>query len=472
MNKFVSALKKENNKVFTENGAKTYASTLDKCVDLFFQIGAMRGQEPQRIVNAFTEAFREDVELAIRILLWARDIRGGAGERESFRIILKHLELTDIDLFCRVANRISEIGRWDDLLVAQTTRGKDHCFKLIAEGLLNDKVSGLVAKWMPRKGPIANELREWFGQSPRQYRKTLVGLTNVVETKMCAKEWDNINYETVPSLAMSRYTKAFGRHDPTGFADYMQAVTSGEKKINAGAVYPYDVLKGARFGLDQLSAQRVINQWDALPNYMGDEAILPMIDVSGSMNASAGGTSLTCMDVSTSLGLYLATKSSGPFKDICMTFHDQPDLINLEGNIINKLQQVHRRVGYNTNLERAFEVLLAFAARNKIKQKHMPKYLLVLSDMEFDDPQHNGPKFLSKNIKEQYEKAGYDLPIIVWWNIQSRNKNFPVKAHKEDHVLVSGFSPAIAKSILSMDTESMSPHKAMLEVIMNSRYDF
>lgn len=471
MNKFVSSLKKENNKVLTENGAKTYASSLDACVDLFFKIGAMRGQQANRIVNAFTLAWNEDEDIAIRILLWARDVRGGAGEREIFRIVFKHLEQTNIRLFARVADKVSEVGRWDDLLVAQTTKGKDICFDLISKGLNNEKVSGLVAKWMPRKGPIAAELREYLGLPPRGYRKLLVGLTNVVETQMCAKEWDSIKYESVPSLAMSRYTKAFGRHDPKGFADYQQAVTSGEKKINASAVYPYDVLKGVRqLRNDLLSARRVINQWDALPDYMGDESILPMIDVSGSMMSPCGGN-LTCMDVSTSLGLYLATKNKGPLQDIVLTFSDNPELMHLQGNIIEKYNQLFRRVGYNTNLERAFQRLLIHASTHDIKQKDMPKFILILSDMEFDNPSA-GSQFLHKNIKEQYKQSGYDLPVIVWWNIQARGSNVPVKAHKDGHMLVSGFSPAIAKSILSMDTENMNPRAAMLQVIMNKRYDY
>jgi hypothetical protein len=483
MNTFVSSLEKTAKKAAlktrTENGAKTFSTSTNKNVDLFFKIGALRGQPADKVVGVFREAFAENSELATRILLWARDVRQGAGERKVFRDVFQWLEINDRDLFTRVAKRVGELGRWDDLLVAQSESGKKLAFELIRDAL--DDGNGLAAKWMPRKGPLAVELRKFIGLTPKQYRKRLVELTTVVETAMCAKDYTSVNYEHVPSLAMSRYTKAFKKNDLARFTEFLGDVVKGEKKINAGAVYPYDVLKPLfensyyyynSFGprVDSVERARINSQWDALPNYLGDQAIIPMIDVSGSMASSCGGT-LKCIHVSTSLGLYLGTKNSGAFKDVVMTFDSNPELLKLGGDTVDKYAQIYKGAGTSTNLSKAFTKLLIHAIQHDVPQQDMPKYVLILSDMEFDSP-YGGDVTLSKDVERQYKNSGYEMPVVVWWNIQSRNDNSPVKAGKQGQILVSGFSPAIAKAVLSMDVENMTPLNTMLKVILNDRYNF
>ena len=254
--------------------------------------------------------FRSD--LALRIALWARDARGGAGERELFRSILKYLEKTDKTAALALLARVPELGRWDDIFVFTDPTLKSAAYVMLGNALRER--NGLAAKWTPRKGEVAREIREFFGMTPKQYRKSLVALTNVVETQMCSNDWDNINYSHVPSVAHARYKKAFGRHGTT-YAEYVTKLVKGEAgaKINAGAVFPYDVLKGAvnrysRSSMSKTELDALQAQWDALPNYIGDANVLPMVDSSGSMTCSAGGHSsksgLTCLDVAISLGLY------------------------------------------------------------------------------------------------------------------------------------------------------------------------
>lgn len=478
MNSFVKGIKKSNKFSTTENGAKTRSTSGDKCLDLFAKIGALRGAQPLRLVTEFTKAFQENPDWAIRILLWARDVRGGAGERQIFRTIFQDLEVYDQELFNRVADRVPELGRFDDLLVAQTTKGKNYVLDIIRNALLVKK-NGLAAKWMPRKDkkgfiPV-REIREHLGLSPKQYRKLLVELTNVVETQMCAKDFESIEYGKVPSLAMARYTKAFKKNDLSGFTQYLANVASGVEKINVGAVYPYDVLKGTLSGYvysepDNITRQRMIQQWEALPELMGDKRILPMVDVSGSMGSICGGK-LTCMEVATSLGLYIATKNKGAYKNIVVTFTDMPVIYRLDGDIVNKARQLLGRVGYNTNIELAFRKILEHALRHNVKPEEMPEYLMIFSDMEFDA--FSTGETASKTLKQLYAKAGYELPTIVWWNIQARgDKNVAVKQDKLGNVLVSGFSPAVAKGILKLDVKTVTPMDAMLEVILDSRYDY
>lgn len=456
----------------TANGMKARKSTANACVDLFFNIGASRGKN---IVPAFTAAYVENRDLALRIAQWARDVRGGSGERELFRQILKYLEQvcpTDAELLIQ---KVPEIGRFDDLLIFSTPKLKWEAYNLLGNHLRQG--NGLAAKWAPRKGEVAREIREMFGMTPKQYRKTLVGMTTVVETQMCSNTWDNINYNHVPSLAHARYKKAFGRHGTT-YAEYVAKLVKGEAgvKINAAAVYPYDVLKGAinsysRSTMSATERDALQAQWDALPNYIGDANVLPLVDSSGSMTCSAGKNSgLTCLDVAISLGLYFADKNKGKFKDTFLTFSARPQLVHLKGNINQKIDQMNTGEVANTNLNAAFDKILEVALENKVPQEEMPQTLVIFSDMQFDQGVKHDDSAIEM-IARKYEAAGYELPKVVFWNLNAAYGNVPVKFDKSGTALVSGFSPAVAKSILSGNMDDFSPEAIMLKTVMIDRYD-
>lgn len=466
-NTFVDAV--ENQEARTTNGMKAHKSTTNKVVDLFFKIGASRGKD---IVPDFVKAYVEDKALAARVALWARDARGGAGERKLFRDILAYLEFADEDLAMAMLHKVPELGRWDDIFCFKSDKFKHAAYDMLKAALENK--DGLAAKWTPRKGELAAEIRNYFGWSPKFYRKTLVGLTKVVETQMCANDWDNINFNHVPSLAAARYKKAFNRHG-TAFAEYVAKLVKGDAsvKVNAGAVYPYDVLKGVgsyRFGFDKTEKDHVIAQWAALPNYVGDANILPLVDVSGSMCCPAGGKGTTsCMDVAVSLGLYLAEKNQGKFKDTFLTFSSTPELLHLKGNVIEKMDQMVRSSwSMSTNLNAAFNRILEVAVKGNVPQAEMPEMLLILSDMQFDACAKYDHSAMEM-IERKYAQAGYNVPQIVFWNLNASD-NVPVKADKSGAALVSGFSPSIVKAVLGADMSEFTPYGIMMKTIMNDRY--
>lgn len=471
----------DNQEARTLNGMKARKSTASACVDLFYKIGASRGKD---ITADFVAAFVQDKELALRITQWARDIRGGSGERQLFRDILKHLEKSDTDAALALIAKVPEIGRWDDLLVFETKALKEAAFEMIAKAL-SDK-NGLCAKWMPRKGEVAIELRNYLGMSPKQYRKTLVGLTNVVETQMCAKDWDNINFSHMPSVAAARYKKALYRNAPEKYAAYVESLVKGtdpKVKVNAGAVYPYDVLKtlfGTRWGRyftapsTKTERDHIIKQWEALPNYVGEgQSILPLVDVSGSMTCGVGSASssnMSCLQVAVSLGLYVADKNSGAFKDLFLTFSSSPDIVRLKGNVVDKSQQMvqsHWTMG--TNLHAAMDKILDVAVKGKVSQEDMPKMLLIMSDMQFNCCGRWDDSAVEM-INRKYAEAGYEVPQVVFWNINAYS-NVPVKHNAQGVALVSGFSPAIIKSLVSGDLDEFTPEGVMLKTVMVDRYD-
>lgn len=461
MNSFVNAVQETPVETRTINGMKTNASSMNALVDLFFAIGASRGKD---MTKAFEKAIVANETLALRLLMWARDVRGGAGEREVVRKILTYMEKNHPAALERILPLIPEYGRFDDLLVFQTQAFKEKAYVIIGDALRAG--NGLAAKWMPRKGPIAVEIRNFFGMSPKQYRKSLVALTKVVEQDMCAKRWNMIEYSHVPSLAAARYQKAFNRNDPMGYAKYKSKLATGEAKINANAVYPYDVIKSGKFGGDHAVMQA---QWDALPRYIGDELVLPMCDVSGSMGCPVGGNdNLSCMDVCVSLGLYLADKNTGPFKDMFLTFSASPSINVLKGDLRSKLRQLETADwGMNTNLHAAFDEVLRVAVKGKVKAADMPKYLLIMSDMEFDRCTRFDDSAMQM-IQRKFEAAGYEVPKIVFWNLHARAGNVPVKYNMKNVALVSGFSPSIMTAVLG--AKDMSPVSVMLETLNSERY--
>lgn len=472
MNTFATAI--DNSQMTrTENGMLTHASSGEALTELFFKGGAMRGQN---IVPLFVKAYATDRELALRIAQWLRDVRGGAGEREHFRNILKYLEVNqpqDAEILMR---KIPEIGRADDLF-AFTGPLKNKAFTLYGDKLRAG--DALYAKWCPRekssKKALAKEFMNFFGLTPKQYRKLLASATTVVETQMCAKEFDSINFSHVPSLAHARYKKAFNRNT-TKYGEYVAALTKGDPsvKINASAVYPYDVLKGrinsyGDISWDKTELDAIEAQWDALPNFIGDANVLPMVDVSGSMSCPAGqNATTTCLEVAVSLGLYMADKNKGKFKDCFLTFSGDPQLLVLKGKINQKIDQmVKSKWGMDTNLNRAFEKVLDTAIAGNVPQSEMPETVVIFSDMQFNASWDCDGTALDM-IKRKYAQAGYNVPKVVFWNINSKNGT-PVKFNTNGTALVSGFSPSIVKAILS-STEEFTPFSIMLEAINVDRY--
>ncbi len=473
MNTFVDAVKNQSTR--TENGMVARKSTASACVDLFFKIGASRGKD---ITKDFVAAYVEDPVIALRIAAWARDARGGAGERDIYRQILKYLEKTSVKDAVRLVSKAPELGRWDDMLVFEGAFMKQFVFEQVKNAL--EKNNGLAAKWMPRKGELAAEMRNYFGWTPKFYRKRLVELTKVVEQDMCAKRWDEINFSHVPSLAAARYKKAFYRNTQE-YAKYVAELVKDPKdrtmdvKVNAGAVYPYDVLKGVvgHYVTDynKTELDLVVKQWEALENFVGDANVLPLVDVSGSMSIPAGkNAKVTCLTVAVSLGLYLADKNKGKFKDTFLTFSGSPELLHLKGNILQKVQQmVKSNWDMNTNLVKAMDKILKTAKEGNVPQEEMPEVLLILSDMQFDQCARFDDSAM-KMIERKFNEAGYDLPKIVFWNLNAYD-NVPVKYDTRGVALVSGFSPAIMKAVLAGDTEQFTPESIMMKTIMVPRYD-
>ncbi len=471
MNTFANAVLNDSITPRTANGMRAHATTSSAVLDLFGMIGSARGKD---VSQHFMAAIGENEELAVRTLLWARDIRGGAGERQTFRNLLAALEKANPSLAGRIMHKVPELGRWDDLFVYTDHVNRLAAFEMIGQALRDQ--NGLCAKWMPRKGSVAVELTKFLGLSPKAYRKLIVGLTQVVETQMCAKTWNEINFSHVPSVASARYQKAFGRNASEAYTRYIQELKKPQAerdpkvKINASAVYPHDVVKSVANG----NAAVANEQWNALPNYVGDAMVFPMVDVSGSMGSLSYSRPghVQPIEVAVALGLYLSAKNTGPFKDLFQTFSGRPTMVKLTGSLSDRIRTMSTaHWEMNTNLHAAFDQILQVAVNGNAAPEDMPRILLILSDMQFDRCARYDDRALDM-IARKYEQAGYAMPKIVFWNLNTGYGNVSVQFDSRGTAHVSGFSPAIMKSVLANDLEDFTPYNVMLKTLMDERYAF
>jgi hypothetical protein len=460
MSKLVQAIQTKD--AVTANGAVTHSTTNSALLDFFSVAGALRQQPEQDVINLFVKARAENKRLALQIVLWARDCRGGAGERRLFRVIYEWAKNNDVQAAQKLADRVPELGRWDDLWSSGNV--SEHALAFIVANIEN----GLLCKWLPREGKrhnfLFNMLCKVLGKTPREFRKYLAEKSKTVEQQMSANQWNQIKYQSVPAKAMSIYNGAFGKHDKSRFDQFVADVKSGKKTIKAAGLYPYDFIRAVRSGKNN---DVIDEQWKALPNYGSEENMLVVADVSGSMECGLPN-SVEPIDVSISLAMYVAERNKGLFKDCFITFSDDPAINVLKGSFVQRFNQLSRAAwGMSTNIQAVFDLILNKATKNKLAQEDMPTKVIIVSDMEFNQATGRNKKTNFEAIKKQYKKSNYDMPAIVFWNVNGRARNCPVKMDQNGVALVSGASPAILTSVLGGE---FNPYQVMIDTIEKERY--
>ena len=487
-NPFLQAMQNVSNVGYTENGAITNKSTLNHVLDFFGAAGAIRSRSEQDVINLFTRAFSQDKLVALKTLFYLRDVREGQGERKTFRTLIRYLGQNYSDVVRKNLDNISFFGRYDDLYSLVGTPLESEVFAVFAKQLKEDLKNmkkgesvSLLAKWLKSENTssaesrrLGRKTREALELTPKRYRKILSALRkhiDVLEVKMCSGEWATINFEHVPSKASLNYRKAFGKHEQARYAAYLESVKKGEKKMNASAIYPYEILRSiVKHGVP--AAQEALQadlQWKSMPNWLEGNEHRGMViaDVSGSMFTQ----DMLPILVSVSLAIYFAERNVGPFKDFWMNFSSTPTFQKLVGNtLLEKWNNMDKsNWAGSTDLQAAFNLILSTAVSNKVAQKDMPSVLYIVSDMEFNGACSGNSKTNFQVMKEKFEKHGYQLPRVVWWNVASRNDNFPIRTDDTGTALVSGASPSILKSLLSAKT--FDPMIIVYETVNSPRYE-
>ena len=511
-NVFASAARTAANMTVTENGHAAASTTGSALLDLYGQVGALRGQDEKRICQLMDLAVAEDHLLATKIMFYARDCRGGTGEREVFRTLLRRMAKIRPAAVVNNLDLIPEFGRWDDLYsIADPEEFGDvaiHVWDLINKQLFKDeselaegKPVSLLGKWLKSCNASSKETRrlgrmtcEQLGYSEKEYRKVLKKLRDrirIVESQMSAQEWDKINYETVPSRAGMIYRGAFRKHDEERYNDYIRSVQKGEKKINASMNTPQDLVHAYMPGHYHLLPEDATIEvmWKNLPDYVkSDENVLCMVDTSGSMYGRP-------MEISVGLGMYFAQRNTGAFHNLFMTFESEPNFFELRENLSfhdNLERAYYAPWGGSTDLNRACESMLEMAVDKHVPQRDMPTRLVIISDMEID---HAVPPkkvwndtyscyqwsrsmtnrdfsdiLHADELREMYEKAGYRIPQVIYWNVNSRDNHFQTRSDVPGTMLASGSSPRVFEAVMAMLDYQATPYDAMLEVLNGERY--
>ena len=489
MNTFMNTLVENSNYTYTENGGLTHKSSGSNVLNLFAVGGAYRTRSDEDVILLFKNAFEEDRLLAMKCLFYLRDIRGGQGERRFFRIAFRWLCNEYPQVAKANLENVSEYGRWDDLIyVAEGTKVQTAAFNIIKHQLALDiqcKTPSLLAKWMPSQNAsnantkrLGHVLANFLGMTSREYRKTLSILReriNVLERLMSAGRWQDIEFDKIPSKAGILYRNAFARRDILA-KKYEAFAKSKDTKVNADALYPYEVVEKAisqRY-LDLNSTERaMINKyWSCLPDYLNgqDCSMMCVVDTSGSMDG-------TPIDIAIGLGMYCAERIGGPFKNHYISFSSKPQLISIDGiDFVDKVKRIYiTNLCENTDLEAVFDLLLTTAKKPGVKKEDIPKNVVVISDMEIDEGTgnwysgsgrwtENGTSTEMERIRRKWAAEGYELPHLTYWNVNARHNN--ILDSGPNVTFVSGASPTIFKSVLT----GKSAWDVMLDVLMSKRY--
>ena len=490
----LKALKNEVNKTFTENGAVTRRSTGKDCLDLFATIGALRRVNEKEIVTRFMRAYTEDADIAMKILFYSRDVRGGLGERRVFRTILQWLAENEKKTLVRNLPYIAEYGRWDDVLVLLDTPCRTEALALLKKqfhadlfALESDGEVSLLGKWLPSVNAsneetvhMAKQIAKSFGLSDRDYRKALVKLRariRILENNLRERDY-TFDYSKQPSKAMFKYRRAFIRNDGERYGEFMKRVQKGEATLHTGTLLPYEIVEPCLYTggwwnnhcymLPMSDEEKLaLNAtWAALEDFATDENALAIVDTSGSMY---GWCNPMPASAALSLGLYFAERAKGPYHNHFIEFSAHPELIEIKGETFaDRLRYIasFNQVA-NTNIEAVFDLILNAAVKNHVPQSELPAKLYIISDMEFDSCVRGANLTNFENAKRRFEGAGYRLPQLVFWNVASRNQQQPVTINDRGVALVSGCSPRIFS--MAMEGE-LDPWSFMLSVINTERY--
>ena len=259
VSKLETTINKKFNTAITENFALGYRTTGKALLDLNFAVSSLRSKSNKEIINRFMKAYFEDRQTSIVWLFFARDARGGLGERRLFREVMTHLAMRPDFPLAKLLPLISEYGRFDDFIPLIETQFVNDVLALLKTQLDSDTQAAseglpisIMAKWLPSINASSKSARKSariiaksLGMTWEMYRKTLSKLRkhlDIVERRMSAGEFDLVNYEAVPSQANIKYYRAFLNRDKERRQAYLDSLKKGKTKINANVLFPHDIV--------------------------------------------------------------------------------------------------------------------------------------------------------------------------------------------------------------------------------------
>lgn len=474
----------------TENNAISYSATEPR-VSFFFE--TVRSTTNENLCAMLQDCWACEPLDTLKLLFHLRDCRGGKAEKKLFQDGVKWLIQYHPQTVLKNFDCISFYGSYKDLFVIflGTPLEQEMLNRFCGQLQLDlDTLKAnpkstitLAAKWAPseskeydKKFRIVKKLTNVLKVNKQQYRTLyltpLRTHLNIVEKQMCDKNWMDIDFEKLPSVALKKYAKAFKKHTPEKYQQFLANVKSGKQKMNVGQLQPHEILKNyiGRGANDEYNPTTETTWNELVRTYkekIGDKLknALAICDVSGSMNGQP-------LEVAVSLSLFLSQCNSGYFAGKWLSFSTKPVLQTLTGNSVREmvLNMIKTDWEMSTNLQAVFNLIFETARNNNLKAEDMPSSLFIFSDMQFDLACQSNTRTNFEEIERKYHEAGYVRPKIVFWNLRANTVDFPVPNENVPNTsLVSGFSPALLE--LFLDGHDISPYKIMRKAIDAKRYD-
>ncbi|KNC74173.1 hypothetical protein SARC_13272 [Sphaeroforma arctica JP610] len=471
----------------TWNGAESNATTGSALVNLFFH--SARGLEASDLRSLLSKAWQEDELLTLKMIAYIRDIRhGGKGERQLGRICLQWLaDQSSADLTHNLEHYVVNFGRGDDVICVANRLSNCAPFELVSRILLADRDNesgtiSMMAKWVPsegrKNGAFYTQLAEHMRLTNKELRvllSTLRARLCLVETYLANKEAHLINYGAVPSQAMFQYGKkgnAFEKRDGERFGEYKKGLADGTEKVNTSTLYPHQIVKQYYERGDSQVDELLEAGWKAMETRLTDEEkrnlaqSLVVCDVSVSMTYPNS----TPILVSITMGLLISSMNPHPnFKDRLITFSQNPTFHKVQGsNLRERIDSiVDAEWGVNTDLQSTFNLILDAAIASEMKAEDMPKTLIILSDMQFDEADSGDTNY--ELMKKKYRIAGYTMPLVVFWNLNGSISDFPTGADEPGVALISGFNVEILRDVMA--GHEVTPDSVMRSALGRPAWD-
>ena len=498
----------------TWNNAVTNESTLNFNLDMFAYSSRDPKQDYEKNKNRFKNALIENDKTALANLLYTLDIRNGKGERALFKSYFYTLIEMNKDCAIQILPYIPELGRWDYVFEGIGTEIEENVYELIRAYLMMDiknynenKPVSLLAKWLPsikthnKKNYFAIKLAKKLNLTEKEYRKILSKLRdslNIVEKHITNKEYEKIEYISVPSKAMVKYKNLFFTKDEVRFKEFIEELKDSKKakydnlfmndfakmyldnlmKIGINYFYERTIKEACRllfnnFFLKDLeensqillqnfkNEKNLINtMWKKQSKIEFDKNVLVIADTSGSMEGTPFETAI-------SLAIYISQNNKSEewrnkfiiFSSDCIEYSYDKDAEFTD--IIDNIPLIAE----NTNIDKVFKKIL-----NDSIEKNLPQLdeVIIISDMEFDMVQDKKDMSNFKHWKSEFAKYNYELPKIIFWNVARNVESFPVTKLDYGTCLVSGYSKNILKSII--DIENFDPIDIMLKTLEKKNY--
>jgi len=506
----------------TDNNGVALATTNNIFLDLF--INMTRDYSYDELSKNMHLCMKKDPYKTIAIIFNCRDRKNGKKEKKISNYAIKWLKNNNwIKTYeGNIYNYINKYGCWKDILTKKYIDIDGIEIKLIAEELIKDKKKlnngekvSICAKWAPSENrkydkrnfiteKIAriiyeklennneltddisikynNKLKEFYR---KEYITPLRNKINIIEKKMCNNDWDKIEYEKVPGVASKKFKNAFMKHDKERYDEYLKNVMSGNSKINVTGILPHELVNYYLLNPTLEIDNTIESQWKTILQDMKSTELfnnlISVVDVSGSMFSAKNGS--IPAQVAIALGLLISNCTTGSFKNKVITFHHIPTFHEINGETLKEQVESIRNAdwGYNTNFESIADLIINYGIDNNLNDSDMPKKLVILSDMQFDeavknyneyneyneysednDINNNKLELLYNTFSNNFINNNYVVPKLIYWNLNSDNtKSFPVDSKVENTAIISGFSEQLLK--IFMEYDDFNP-----EIVLNN----